>query len=108
MGAVYKAHDTRLERRVVLKVLSAGLIADPECKKRLVHEARCASALNHPHIVTVHEIAHDNGVDFIVMEYVPGKPLDHVIPGNGLPLPVGLEYALQIASALSEAHAAGI
>ena len=86
MGVVYKARDKQLDRSVALKVLPAGLVADPEHRKRLVLEAKLASALNHPNIITVHEIASDKGIDFIVMEYVAGKSLDQLIPRRGLPL----------------------
>ena len=89
MGVVYKARDKQLDRSVALKILSAGLVADPEHRKRLVLEAKLASALNHPNIITVHEIASQDGIDFIVMEYVAGKSLDQLIPPGGLPLKRG-------------------
>jgi len=76
MGAVYCAHDTRLDRRVALKVLPPEHFADPDGKLRLMREARAASALNHPNIVTVYEISSDCGVDFIAMEYVDGRSLN--------------------------------
>jgi serine/threonine protein kinase len=84
MGVVYKAHDSQLERHVALKVLPSHLVADRERKKRFVQEAKAASALNHPNIVTIHEIASDHDVDFIVMEYVAGKTLDQLIPRKGM------------------------
>jgi len=108
MGLVYKARDLNLERLVVLKVLPAWMMADPQAKRRLVREAICASALNHPNIVTVYEFAQVNDVDFIAMEYVSGKTLDHVIPAKGLPSFQALSYALQIVDALAATHAAGI
>ena len=108
MGVVYKARDKDLGRLVALKVLPAGLVADPEHRRRLVLEARMASALNHPNIITVHEIASDKGTDFIVMEYVAGKTLDQLIPRRGLPLKQALTYATQLADGLEAAHAAGI
>src|SRR5205823_202851 len=70
--------------------------------------ARAASALNHPNIVTLHDMAHDSGIDYLVMEYVPGKSLDKLITSKGLPLCEAVHYAQQIASALAAAHAAGI
>ena len=73
-----------------------------------MQEARAASALNHPNIVTLHDIANDNGIDYLVMEYVPGKSLDKLITPKGLPLAEAIGYATQIASALAAAHAAGI
>src|SRR6202047_2610949 len=77
MGEVYKARDTRLDRIVAIKILPHDKVADPERKRRFLQEARAASALNHPNIVTLHDIASDAGMDYLVMEYVPGKPLDH-------------------------------
>src|ERR1700694_840837 len=84
MGVVYKAHDTRLDRAVAIKVLPIDRVADPGRKNRFVQEAKAASALNHPNIVTIHEIdaAEVEGrmVDFIAMEYVRGKTLANLIP----------------------------
>jgi serine/threonine protein kinase len=97
MGEVYKARDTRLDRLVAVKVLPADKVADHERKRRFVEEAKAASALNHPHIVTIHDISSDNGIDFIVMEHVPGKALDQSIPRKGLRAPETLKYAIQIA-----------
>ena len=70
MGVVYRAHDTHLERLVAIKVLAAEAVTNPERKKRFVLEARAASALNHPNIVTVYDIDTVDGIDFIAMEYV--------------------------------------
>jgi serine/threonine protein kinase len=70
MGVVYKARDLRLGRFVALKVLDPGKAADPERRRRFVQEAKAASALDHPNVLTVHEIGSENGVDFIVTEYV--------------------------------------
>ena len=108
MGVVYKAHDSQLERHVALKVLPSHLVADRERKKRFVQEAKAASALNHPNIVTIHEIASDQDVDFIVMEYVAGKTLDQLIPRKGMRLNEALKIAIPMADALTAAHAAGI
>src|SRR6266545_2478760 len=83
MGVVYKARDTRLDRAVAIKVLPPESVSDPERRKRFVQEAKAASALNHPNIITIHEIDTADGMDFIVMEYVPGKSLDRVIPRRG-------------------------
>jgi serine/threonine protein kinase/Tol biopolymer transport system component len=108
MGAVWKARDTRLDRYVALKVLHAAKMSDPERKRRFVQEARSASALNHPNIITIHDIDQDDGADFIAMEFVPGKALNRLIPVKGLPLDKSIDYAIQVADALAAAHAAGI
>jgi eukaryotic-like serine/threonine-protein kinase len=108
MGVVYRAYDTRLRRAVALKVVSPGHLADPESRHRLLREARAASALNHPNVVTVHEIGSESGVDFIAMELVEGRTLKETIPAKGLPLGEALSYAVQIAGGLAKAHAAGI
>ena len=108
MGVVYKARDTLLDRFVALKVLPPEKIADPERRRRFIHEAKAASALNHPNIVTVYDFAHEDGVDLMVMEYVPGKTLDQVIPRNGMRLDEALKWAVQVTDALAAAHAAGI
>src|SRR5947209_7933210 len=108
MGVVWKARDAHLDRFVALKTLPAESLADPERKRRSVHEAKAASALNHPNIVHVYDIAEADGVQFISMEYVPGKTLDQLIGRKGLRLNEALKYAIQIADALAQAHAAGI
>jgi len=108
MGEVYKARDTRLKRTVAIKVLPPDKTSDPERKRRFVQEARAASALNHPSIITTHDIGREDGIDFVVMEYVAGKTLGQVIPRRGLKLKEVLKYATQIADALAKAHAAGI
>jgi len=108
MGVVWKALDTRLDRLVALKTLSAETLADAERNRRFVQEARSASALNHPNIVHIYDIATENGTQFIAMEYVPGKTLDHLIGRKGLPTKQLLEYAVQITDALAKAHSAGI
>lgn len=108
MGVVYKARDTRLDRFVALKLLRVQRTADPERKRRFVQEAKAASALNHPNIITVHDIASDADVDFIVMEFISGKTLGQLIGRKGLPLETALKYSVQIADALAAAHGAGI
>jgi len=108
MGVVWKARDTRLDRFVALKFLPAAKMSDPERKRRFVQEARAASALNHPNIITIYEIDQADGADFIAMEFVPGKALDRLISRKGLRLNEALLYAIQIADALAAAHAAGI
>jgi serine/threonine protein kinase len=108
MGVVYKARDTHLERFVALKVLPPERVADAERKRRFVQEAKAASALNHPNIITIYDISSEGGVDFIAMEYVAGKTLDELIPRKGMRLNKALKVAVQIAEALVAAHAAGI
>jgi serine/threonine protein kinase len=107
MGVVYLARDTRLDRRVAIKVLHDRL-DDPGQKWRFLQEARAVSALNHPHIVTLYDIANDRGVDFLVLEYVSGNTLKQLIPFGGMPYADVLRYGIQAAQALAAAHAAGI
>jgi len=108
MGVVYKARDTHIDRLVAIKLLPPDKGADRDRRLRFVQEAKAASALNHPGIVTIHDIAQHDGVDFIAMEFVPGRTLDRVIPRRGLGLNETVDYGIQIADALAAAHAAGI
>ncbi len=108
MGIVYKALDTHLNRPVALKLLPADKVSNPERRKRFVQEARAASALNHPHIVTIYDIASHDGHDFIAMEFIQGKTLDQLQRRKSLPLADTLKYSAQIADALAKAHTAGI
>ncbi len=108
MGVVYKGHDTQLTRPVAIKVLPPDKVVDADRKRRFIQEARAASALNHPNIVTIHDIGTDGDVDFVVMEFVDGTTLDRRIPTHGLPLKEALDYAIAMASALARAHEAGI
>jgi serine/threonine protein kinase/Tol biopolymer transport system component len=108
MGVVYRALDTHLNRPVALKLLPAGKVSNPERRKRFVQEARAASALNHPHIVTIYDIASHDQHDFIAMEFIEGKTLDQLLHRKALPLADTFRYSIQTADALSKAHAAGI
>jgi len=108
MGAVYRALDTNLNRTLALKVLRQETTVDHERKTRFVREARAASALNHPNIVTIYDIGQAEGVDFIAMEYIHGQTLQERIASRDLPAHEALEYAVQIAGALAAAHSAGI
>jgi serine/threonine protein kinase len=108
MGVVYKAWDTHLDRKVAIKALPSEAVANPERKRRFVQEAKAASALNHPNIVTVYDIDSVEAVDFIAMEYIDGDTLDHRIGSRGMPLNMTLKCAIQISDALARAHAAGI
>ena len=108
MGVVYRALDARLDRVVALKVLQPDTASDADRTRRFVREAKAASALNHPNIVTVYEIDSAEGIDFIALEFVDGTPLHQVIAGRPLDPVRALDYASQIADALAAAHAAGI
>src|SRR5437879_6710312 len=108
MGVVYKARDTHLDRPVAIKVLPLEAVADAERKRRFIQEAKAASALNHPNIITVHDVVQEQNVDFIVMEYIAGKTLHELIDGKPLGVDMVLKYAIQLADALTTAHAAGI
>ena len=108
MGVVYSAFDTRLGRAVAIKMLPPEATADPDRHRRFIQEARAASALNHPNIVTIHEIDEDSGTTFIAMELVDGTRLDSLIGQGPLPVATALEYASQVAAALDAAHASGI
>ena len=107
MGEVYKGRDTRLHRLAALKVLSPDKMADPDRRARFTQEAQAASALNHPHIITIYGIEREAGLDFIAMEYVPGRTLDQLIGRRGLKLQDILRIALQIADALGAGNATG-
>ncbi len=108
MGEIYKAQDTRLHRMVAIKVLPASRSGDPERRRRFLQEAQAASSLNHPSIITIHDVLSEGDTEFMVMEYVAGKTLNDIIPKGGLRVPQALKYALQMADALNTAHTAGI
>jgi formylglycine-generating enzyme required for sulfatase activity/dienelactone hydrolase len=107
MGAVYKARDTHLDRSIALKVLPES-VASSDRKRRFALEARAASALNHPNIVTIYDIDAVDGVDFIAMEYVAGQTLAQLIPPDGMESTLAAKIAAQIADALAAAHQSGI
>lgn len=107
MGVVYKARDSRLGRSVALKFISDQL-ANTLARKRFTREAQAISALNHPNIVTIHDVGEEAGQMFIVMELLQGQRLRELIVPGGLPVPAAVQFTLQIAEALSAAHAAGI
>ena len=108
MGVVYKARDTHLDRFVALMILPPERIADAERKRRFVQEAKAASALNHPNIIHVYDIAEADGIEFIAMEYVQGKTLERFVGVKGLGINEALGYAVQIADGLAKVNAAGI
>jgi eukaryotic-like serine/threonine-protein kinase len=108
MGVVYRAHDTRLNRDVAIKVLPNDKVISDNARSRFKREALAASALNHPNIITIYEVNSDADTDFIVMEYVRGSTLLHLLRQRKLTIEEALGYCGQIADAVSKAHAAGI
>jgi serine/threonine protein kinase/tetratricopeptide (TPR) repeat protein len=108
MGEVYRARDTRLQRTVAIKILPAHSSSSPYLHARFELEAKSISRLQHPNICVIHDIGSQDGVDFMVMEYVAGQTLGKLIPPGGLATDLAIKYAVQIAEALACAHAAGI
>jgi eukaryotic-like serine/threonine-protein kinase len=108
MGEVFVAEDTRLHRRVALKVLSGLGSEDPERRSRFEREARAVAALNHPSIVTIHSVEEADGVPFLTMELVEGRALSSLIPGSGMPLDALLRIAIETSDAMAAAHQRGI
>ena len=108
MGEVYRGRDTRLGRDVALKVIAPERVADPAARRRFELEARAASALNHPAIVTVYDVGETDGVSWIAMEWVEGRTLRQELDGSDMPLRAALSIARQVAEGLAAAHAKGI
>jgi Tol biopolymer transport system component/predicted Ser/Thr protein kinase len=108
MGVVYRARDTRLERTVAIKILPPHLSSDPTLRQRFEHEAKTISGLNHPHICTLYDVGKQDGIDFLVMEYVEGETLATRLEKGPLPLEQVLKFGVQIADALDKAHRNGI
>jgi DNA helicase-2/ATP-dependent DNA helicase PcrA len=108
MGAVYKAYDEKLHRVVALKLLSPEYISQEDRRRRFLQEARAASILNHPHILTVYEVGEDDGLPYMATEYIEGETLRQKIAARALQLSETLEIALQISEGLAKAHEAGI
>src|SRR6266478_5427195 len=108
MGEVYLAQDTKLDRKVALKILPRNVAANRDRMERFVREAKSAAALNHPNVAHIYEIGESNGTHFIAMEFIDGQTLREKIHGDKAPLPKLLKYLIQVAQGLSKAHAAGI
>jgi serine/threonine protein kinase/Tol biopolymer transport system component len=108
MGEVYRARDTRLERNVAIKILPAQFSSDPVRKQRFEREAKMISSLNHPHICVLHDVGHQDGIDYLVMECVEGETLAKRLEKGALPLEQVLKYGTQMADALDKAHRRGV
>ena len=108
MGEVYLAQDTKLDRQVALKILPPGIAEDKDRMNRFIREAKSASSLNHPNIITIHEISEIGGTHFIATEYIQGETLHSLLKQHSLDLKSALKIAIQITSALDAAHRAGI
>jgi len=108
MGEVYKARDTRLDRIVAIKVLPTHLADRSELRERFDREAKTIASLNHPHICVLYDIGHQDGTDYLVMEYLEGETLAHRLAKGRLPLEQVLQYAIEISDALDKAHRKGI
>src|ERR1700686_1044209 len=108
MGEVYRARDTRLDRIVAIKVLPTHLADRAELRDRFDREAKTIASLNHPHICVLHDIGHQDGTDFLVMEYLEGETLAQRLVKGSLPIDLVLQYAIEIADALDKAHRKGV
>jgi eukaryotic-like serine/threonine-protein kinase len=108
MGEVYKARDTRLDRIVAIKVLPTHLAERTELRERFEREAKTIASLNHPHICTLYDTGHQDGTEFLVMEYIEGETLAQRLAKGSLPLQQVLQYAMEISDALDKAHRKGI
>jgi Tol biopolymer transport system component len=108
MGEVYRGRDTRLDRTVAIKVLPAHLSASAQARERFEREAKAISSLSHPHICPLYDVGHQDGMDFLVMEYLDGETLADRLKKGRLPLEQVLQYAIQISDALGAAHSHGV
>src|ERR1700730_11223209 len=108
MGEVYRARDMRLDRTVAIKVLPHHLSSNLDLKQRFEREARAISSLNHPRICTLHDVGHQDGTDFLVMECLEGESLAERLKKGSLPLKETLQIGIEVCEALDKAHRAGI
>ena len=108
MGEVYQARDTRLDRTVAIKVLNSTLVASPDLRSRFEREAKTISQLNHPNICTLYDVGHEDGTDYLVMEFLQGESLEERLKRGPLPLKELVSIGCDIADALERAHRAGI
>src|ERR1700674_3239841 len=108
MGEVYRARDTRLDRTVAVKILPAHLSDNPEAKQRFDREARAISSLNHPHICTLYDVGHQDGIDYLVMEFLEGETLADRLARGPLPPEQVLKYGIEICEGLEKAHKTGV
>src|SRR5712692_1985152 len=108
MGEVYRARDTRLDRVVAIKVLPEHSSNSPQVRERFEREARAISSLSHPHICTLYDVGNQDGIDYLVMEYLEGQSLAERLKKGLLPLEQASQYAIQITSALDAAHRSGV
>src|SRR6266481_5708905 len=104
MGEVYRARDTRLDRTVAIKVLPEHLSSNPQLRERFEREAKTISSLSHPHICSLYDIGHQDGIDFLVMEYLEGETLAERIARGSMPIEQVLRHGVEIAAALAQAH----
>src|SRR6516164_2447802 len=108
MGEVYRARDTRLDRTVAVKILPAHLSSNLEAKQRFEREARAISSLNHPNICTLYDVGHQNGTDYLVMEYLEGETLSDRLGKGPLPTEQVLKYGIEVCAGLEKAHKNGV
>ena len=108
MGEVYRARDTRLDRTVAVKIISQRIASDPDLRLRFEREARLISSLDHPHICALYDVGYQEGIDFLVMQYLEGETLAERVKNGPLPIDQVLRYAIEIADALDRAHRQGI
>jgi len=108
MGEVYRARDTRLGRDVAIKILPAHLSSNPEVKQRFEGEARAISSLNHPNICTLYDVGHQDGIDFLVMEFLDGETLANRLAKGPMPPEQVLKYGIEICEGLEKAHKTGV